>query len=295
MTRRCLIFALSFLTGFAYCQGQVFVDLNRLASLHPAWSIAERLLGERAKVTKIEPSPQFVSLTEVPLSLPLLKLTPFVEWATEQRRAWESELNLLKRRQHQIASWQLQLAIPPIPLIDPIARWKFIVEQRERQATERVRLNLRLAFSDLLPAEEREALRRRQRELDAALEPPSTSLPPIFLPISPAQQPDLPVPQNLTDPQEILSLVSPLPLPPQQSSVPHAIVEATDLTPKLLTANVGAVLRLMAYEAARAFARAYARGKGWKVTFDRKSGATDVTDEVLLAWKRWLESIKPKE
>jgi hypothetical protein len=295
MTRRCLIFALSFLTGFAYCQGQVFVDLNRLASLHPAWSIAERLLGERAKVTEIEPAPQPVSLTEVPLSLPLLKLTPFVEWATEQRWAWESELNLLKRRQHQIASWQLQLAIPPIPLIDPIARWKFIVEQRERQATERVRLNLRLAFSDLLPAEEREALRRRQRELDAALEPPSTSLPPIFLPISPAQQPDLPVPQNLTDPQEILSLVSPLPLPPQQSSVPHAIVEATDLTPKLLTANVGAVLRLMAYEAAKAFARAYARRKGWKVTFDRKSGATDVTDEVLLAWKRWLESIKPKE
>jgi hypothetical protein len=293
MTRR-LIFALSFLTSFAYCQGQVFVDLNRLASLHPAWSIAERLWGGKTGVT-VEPSPQPVSLTEVPLSLPLPKLMPFVEWAVKQRRIWESEVNLLKRRQHQIASWQLQLAIPPIPLVDPIARWKFIVEQRERQAAERVRLNLRLAFSDLLPAEEREALKRRQRELDAALEPPSSPLPPIFLPILPAQQPEFPVPQSLTDPQEILNLVSPLPSPTQQPPTLHLSLEATDLTPQLLTANVRAVLRLMAYEAAKAFARAYAQGKGWKVTFERKLGATDVTDEVLAEWKRWLESIKPKE
>jgi len=294
MTRR-LIFALSFLTSFAYCQGQVFVDLNRLASLHPAWLITERLWGERAEVTKIEMAPQPVSLTEVPLSLPLPKLTPFVEWTPEQRQAWENEVNLLKRSQYQIASWQLQLAIPPIPLIDPVARWRFIVEQREKQATERVRLNLRLAFSDLLPAEEREALKQRQRELDATLEPPSTSLPPIFLPISPAQQPEFPVPQSLTDPQEILNLVSPLPSPTQQPPTLHLSLEATDLTPQLLTANVRSVLRLMAYEAAKAFARAYARRKGWKVTFDRKSGATDVTDEVLVAWKQWLESIKPKE
>jgi len=294
MTRRCLIFALSFLTSFAYCQGQVFVDLNRLASLHPAWSIAERMWSEKVRVT-IEPLPQPVSLTEVPLSLPLPKMMPFVEWATEQRRAWESEVNLLKRRQHQIASWQLQLAIPPIPLIDPIARWRFIVEQRERQAAERVRLNLRLAFSDLLPAEEREALKQRQRELDAALEPPSSSLPPIFLPISPAQQPELLVPQSLTDPQEILNLVSPLASLPQQLSMPNAVAEALDLTPKLLIANAEAVLHLMAYETAKAFVLAYAKRKGWKVTFDRKSGATDVTNEVMVAWKRWLESIKPKE
>ncbi len=295
MRRRYLIFALSFLTSFAHCQGQVFIDLNRLASLHPAWSIAERMWSERAKVTKIEPLPQFVSLPEVPLSLPLPDLTPFVELATEQRRAWENELNLLKRHQYQIASWQLQLAIPPIPLIDPIARWKFIVEQRERQAAERVRLNLRLAFSDLLPTEEREALKRRQRELDAAIEPPSASLPPILLPIPPAQQPELLVPQSLTDPQEILNLVSPLPLPPQQPSTLHLTLEATDLKPQLLTANVGAVLRLMAYETAKAFTRAYAQKKGWKVTFERKSGVADITDEVMVAWKRWLESIKPKE
>ena len=294
MTRRCLIFALLFLTSFAYCQGQVFVDLSRLASLHPAWSIAERFWSERVKMAT-EPLPQPLPLTEVSLSLTLPKLASFVEWTASQRQIWENEVNSLKRRHHQIASWQLQLAIPPIPLVDPIARWKFIVEQRERQAAERVRLNLRLAFSDLLPAEEREALKRRQRELDAALEPPSSSLPPIFLPISPAQQPEFPVPQSLTDPQEILNLVSPLPSPTQQLPTLHLSLEATDLTPQLLTANVRAVLRLMAYEAAKSFARAYAKGKGWKVTFERKSGVTDVTDEILAAWKRWLESIKPKE
>ncbi len=294
MRRQWLAFALSVLTSFAHCQGQVFVDLNRLASLHPAWSIAERLWGERVKMAT-EPLPQHLSLTEVSLSLTLPKLASFVEWTANQRQIWESEVNSLKRRQHQIASWQLQLAILTIPLVDPIARWKFVVEQRERQAPERVRLNLRLAFSDLLPAEEREALKRRQRELDAALEPPSSSLPPIFLPISPAQQQEFPVPQNLTDPQEILNLVSPLPSPPQQPSTLHLSLEATDLTPKLLTANVRAVLRLMAYEAAKSFACAYAQRKGWKVTFERRLGATDVTNEILVAWKRWLESIKPKE
>jgi len=289
-----LILAVLALVSLAYGQGQVFVDLERLASLHPTWLAAERI-GSEGKKVLTKSLPKLFSLTELSLSLSPPQLTPFIEWAAEQKRVWEIELDLLKRRQYQVTTWQLQLAIPPIPLFDPVARWKFIVQQREKQAAERVRLNLRLAFSDLLPAEEREALKRRQRELDAALEPPSSSLPPIFLPISPVQQPELLVPESLTDPQEILNLVSPLPLSPQQTLTLHITFEATDLTPKLLTANVRAVLRLMAYEAAKAFARAYAQRKGWKVTFERKSGVTDVTDEILVAWKRWLESIKPKE
>jgi len=286
-----LILAVLALISLACGQGQVFVDLERLASLHPAWLSAEQIGSERKKLLT-RSLPQFLSLTELPLSLSLPQLTPFVEWAAEQKRVWEIELDLLKRRQYQVTTWQLQLVIPPIPLVDPIARWKFIVQQRERQAAERIRLNLRLAFSDLLPAEEREDLKRRQQELDAALEPPSVSLPPVFLSISPPQQPDLTMPQNLTDPQAILNLVSPLPSPSQTL---HLSTEVTEVTPNLLVADVGVILRSMARKAARTFVLAYAREKGWKVTFERKFGATDATDEVLLAWKRWLKSIKPKE
>jgi len=286
-----LISAILALVSLAYGQGQVFVDLERLASLHPAWLTAERI-GSEGKKVLTKSLPKVLSLTDLPLPLSLPQLTPFVEWAAEQKRVWEIELDLLKRRQYQATIWQLQLAIPPIPLFDPVARWKFIVQQREKQAAERVRLNLRLAFSDLLPAEERVALKHRQQELDAALEPPSVLLPPVFLPISPPQQPDLTMPQKLTDLQAILDLVSPPPLPSQTL---HLSTEVAEVTPNLLVADVGIILRSMARKTARAFVVAYAREKGWKVTFERKSGATDATDEVLAAWKRWLESIKPKE
>lgn len=293
---RCwsLILTVSVLASFVYCQERVFVDLGKMVSLHPAWQMAERFEGERKPLPRVWDFPVPL-LTQVPLSLTLPPIEPFLECMNEQRKLWTTELNLLQRHRRQVHEWQLQLALPVLPFVDPVAQWKFIVREREKQAAERVRLNLRLAFSNLLPPEEKQALEKRLRELDAELEPkPKVMLLPS-LPITLPQQLNLELPSELTSPQAIFELVAPPPLPPQTTFTLQPLNETAKMTPKLLTENVSSVLRSIAHNTARAFALAYARQRGWKVVFKPQEGVRDVTGEVLMAWHFWLERTKLKE
>lgn len=291
MRRRYLLLIALVWASAAYCQERVFVDLKQLASLHPAWSMARRMeRGQKKPLTKFT----FPPLTFTEVLTPSLPIVSLAEWVTEQQRVWEREIDLLRRRQLQAEIWQLPLTVSPSSFADPIARWKFVIRQREKQAAERVRLNLRLAFSDLLSDEEKAALEQRQRELDAALEPPPLTLPPLPPPVTLPQKFDLTVPQSLTDPQTILILVSPEPCYPLQQTLVIP-TEVGEITLKLLATNAEETLCSIAREVARTFVLAYARQRGWKVTFDKKANAPDVTEEVLTAWERWLEGTKPKE
>lgn len=294
MRRWSLILTVSVLSSFVYCQERVFVDLGKMVSLHPAWQMAERFEGERKPLPGVWDF-HAPLLTQVPLSLTLPPIEPLLEFMNEQRKLWTTELNLLQRHQRQVHEWQLQLALPVLPFVDPVAQWKFIVREREKQAAERVRLNLRLAFSELIPPEEKQALEKRLRELDKELEqkPKAMLLPP--LPITMSQQLNLELPSELTSPQAIFELVSPPPLPPQTTFTLQPLNETTKVTPKLLTANLSSVLRSMAHNTARAFALAYARQRGWKVVFKPQEGVRDVTGEVLIAWRSWLEKTKSRE
>ncbi|MGQ9726942.1 MAG: hypothetical protein ACUVSC_00240 [Candidatus Fervidibacter sp.] len=294
MRRWSLILTISVLASFAYCQEWVFVDLKKMVSLHPAWKMAERFEGERKPLPRVWDFPVPL-LTEVPLSLTLPPIEPFLEYMNEQRKLWTSELNLLQRHRRQVHEWQLQLALPVLPFVDPVAQWKFIVREREKQAPERVRLNLRLAFSNLLPPEEKQALEKRLRELDAELEPKPKAMLLPSLSITLSQQLNLELPSELTNPQAIFELVAPPPPPPQTTFVLRSLNETAKVTPKLLTANVSSVLQATAHNMAQAFALAYARQRGWKVVFKPQEGVRDVTGEVLMAWHFWLERTKPKE
>lgn len=294
MRRWSLILTVSVLASFAHCQERVFVDLGKMASLHPAWQMAERFESERKPLPRVWDFP-VPFLTEVPLSLTLPPIEPFLEYLNEQRKLWTNELNLLQRHRRQVHEWQLQLALPVLPFVDPVEQWKFIVRGREKQAAERIRLNLRLAFSNLLPPEEKQALEKRLRELDVELEPKPKAMLLPSLPITLSQQLNLELPSELTNPQAIFELVTPPPLPPQTTFTLQSLNETAKVTPKLLTANASSVLRSIAHNMAQAFALAYARQRGWKVMFKPQEGVRDVTGEVLTAWHFWLERTKPKE
>jgi len=276
-----------------HSQEVVFVNLERLASHHPAWQLADSI-NRRPKPTVLSWSPPTLSLTDVPLSAPTLQAFQLADWLEGQKRSWASELEALQKRQQQIWVWQMHLLLPPLPAIDPVARWKFVVQQREKQASERVRLNLRLHFADMLSPEERAALEQRKRELDAELEPPPTIPQPIVIPIQPTERLDLTPPSPLTDPQKILDLVAPPVSPPQQISTVQ-VPDIGDFGSRSLTSVSASILRSIAFEAARNFATTYARRKGWKVAFSFQPNLPDVTGEVEKAWRQWLTSLKPRE
>ncbi|MFN3420229.1 MAG: hypothetical protein ACK40X_00710 [Armatimonadota bacterium] len=293
MLRKWALILIFATTSNLHSQEIVFVDLKQLASFHPAWQLADSI-ERRTKPTLLSLPLPPLHFSDVPLSPPTLQISQLTNWLEEQRRRWESELESLQRGQQKILNWQMYLLLPPLPLLDPVARWKFIVQEREKQAAERLRLSLRLSFADMLSPEEKTALEQRKRELDAALEPPPVVTQPIFMPISPAEKLDLTLPSPLTDPQKILDLVAPLFLPPQQISEAQ-VPEISDAGLKLLSDSAIATLRAIAFEGAKNFALTYAKQKGWKVTFSPRSGLRDVTDEVKRAWQQWLKSIQPKE
>ncbi|MFN4180258.1 MAG: hypothetical protein ACK4I8_08085 [Armatimonadota bacterium] len=272
-------------------QETVFVDLKRLVSIHPAWQLVDSI-DRRTKPTFLSLPLPPLHFSHVPLSSPTLQIPQLTNWLEGQKNRWVSELESLQRGQQKILNWQMYLLLPPLPLIDPVARWKFIVQEREKQAAERVRLSLRLSFADMLSPEEKAALEQRKRELDAVLEPPSVTTQPIFMPISMTEKLDLTLPSPLTDPQKILDLIAPPFLPQQTSEVQTPNISDESL--KLLSDGAIATLRAIAFEAARNFALAYAKQKGWKIIFSPRSGLRDVTDEVKRAWQQWLRSIQPK-
>jgi len=294
MVRRKWMLALIFV-AISNLQGQevVFVNLEQLASLHPAWQLADSI-NRRPKPAVSSWFPPTLFLTNLPLSTPTLNLTQLADWIEEQKRKWESELESLQRQRQQILALQMYLLLPPLPTLDPVARWKFVVQQREKQAAERIRLNLRLFFSDLLSPEERIALERRKRELDTELEPPPAALQPILVPIPPTEKIDLALPPLLTEPQKILDLVAP-PILPSQQTLEVQPSSIGDLNLRSLADRSVATLKAIAMEAAKGFAVAYAKQRGWRVTFSHQPNLLDATDEVKGAWQRWLKSLQPKE
>ncbi len=280
-------------------KGRVFVDVERLARLHPAWQLAQKLEklhrpDEKGQgVQGPSTADQTLLLTPVPLTSPFPPLTEFADWARAQMQRWRSEAEGLQRRQQQTAMWQLQIALPPFPLLDPVARWRFMIEQREKQAAERIRLNLRLAFKELLLPQERMALEQRLRELDAALEPPPIVLPPLLLPALPPSELEALTPEPLTDAPQIWALVAP---PPSSPSF-HQWETEQEARDRLRATVLGerCALKRIAREMARAFAGAYGRRKGWQVVFIPQPSLPDATSEVLVAWRVWLNHILPKE
>lgn len=292
MLRKWTLVLILVAIGNLHGQELVFVDLKQLVSIHPAWQLADSF-DRRTKLTFLSLPLPPLHFSGLPLSSPTLQIPQLTNWLEEQRRRWEGELESLQRGQQKFLNWQMYLLLPPLPLLDPVARWKFIVQEREKQAAERLRLSLRLSFADMLLPEEKAALEQRKRELDAALEPTSVVTQPIFMPLSPTEKLDLTLPPSLTDPQKILDLVAPPILPQQTSEV--QIPDISDEGLRLLRDSAIATLRAIAFEAAKNFALAYAKQKGWKVTFSLRSGLNDVTDEVKRAWQQWLKSIQPKE
>ncbi len=292
MLRKWALVLIFVAIGNLHGQELVFVDLKQLVSIHPAWQLADSF-DRRTKPTFLSLPLPTLHFSDVPLSSPTLQISQLTNWLEEQSRRWESELESLQRGQQKILNWQVYLLLPPLPLIDPVARWKFIVQEREKQAAERLRLSLRLSFADMLSPEEKAILEQRKRELDAALEPPSVTTQPIFMPLSPTEKLDLTLPSFLTDPQKILDLVAPPFLSQQTSEVQTPNISDEGL--KLLSDGAIATLKSIAFEAAKNFALAYAKQKGWKITFSPRSGLRDVTDEVKRAWQQWLKSIQPKE
>ncbi|MCS7185332.1 MAG: hypothetical protein N3B10_00150 [Armatimonadetes bacterium] len=293
MMRRKWTFALIFVAiGNLWGQESVFVNLEQLASLHPAWELADSISRKPKPTISFCPMP-YLSLTDLSLSSPSLRISQLADWFEEQKLRWASELESLQKRQQQILAWQMHLLLPPLPIADPVARWKFMVHQSEKQATERFRLTLRLSFPDMLSPEEKAALERRKRELDAEIEPPPVVPQPIFIPVFTAEKFDLTPPSPLTDPEKVLELVTPPFSSPQQTSKIQ-IPDTSDLSPRLLTESAVATLRSIAFEAARNFAAAYAMQKGWKASSLRQPKLLDAT-EVKRAWLHWLKSVQPKE
>ncbi len=258
----------------------VFVDLERLAAHHPAWQLAQRLMRERRALPAPSPFLFILPLTETPFSLSFAE--SLSDWEQQQRQQWLREVAALKRQQ-KVGGWQLQLALPPLPSIDPVARWRYIVQRREQQNNERVRLRLRLAFADLLSPEERKGLEQRWRELDAALEPTPTAPSLLLLPAPTSPPSEIPAPEPLTNEHLVLRLVAPPSTPP--------------VTAPTFKATLGekAVLQNAAREAAKAFALRYGREKGWRVVFTTQANIPDATKEVLAAWLQWLQRTAPKE
>lgn len=293
MMRRKWMFALIFV-AISNLQGQetVFVNLEQLASLHPAWQLADSI-NRKPKPAVLSWTPPTLSLTELPFLAPAPQVLQVSEWFEEQKRRWARELESLQKQQQTMAR-QIYLLLPPLPVLDPVARWKFTVQQREKQASERVRLNLRLSFADMLPPEEKAALELRKKELDAELEPPPAVPQPIFVPIPPTEKFDLTPPSPLTEPQKVLDLISPTPLPTRQTQLVQ-ISGVSDLGLQLLADKAMTTLRSIAFEAAKNFAVAYAKQKGWKITFSFQPNLPDATEEVKRAWQKWLKSLQPKE
>lgn len=294
MMRRKWVLALIFvIINNLQSQELVFVNLGKMASIHPAWQLADSI-NRKPKPTVLSWSPPLFSLADLPLSNPTLQVSHLADWFEEQKLKWASELESLQRQQQRIGAWQIYLLLPPLPLLDPVARWKFIVQQREKQALERIRLNLRLSFADMLSHEEKAALERREKELDAELEPPPITPQPIFVPFLPTEKFDLTAPSPLTELQKILDLVASPISPPRQTSEVQ-ISDIGDSGFRFLTDSTVATLRSIAFEEARKFAVVYARQKGWRVTFSFQPKLLDATDEVKRAWQKWLKSLQPKE
>lgn len=277
----------------SYCQEYVFVDINRLAVVHPAWQIAERVSKEQ-KQTAFSLQPLNLRLSGVQNQFQLDLVEESKVWAEGLLKAWDDEIEAIKRRQSKFSGWQLQLALPTLPLVDPYARWEFIVQQKEKQMAERIRLNLRLAFSDLLSHQEKFELEKRKSELDAALEQPTSMHQlPIFLEFQ-RQEIDLSSPQPLTEPSKIHALVA-QPFEITQQTFSIELVAPDIVTQHKFRLNPSQSLKSMAMELARSFALACAKNRGWKVTFKREPNLPDVTEEVLREWKGRLNWLSLKE
>ncbi len=277
----------------SYCQERVFIDIDQLVAEHPAWQIAERMTKEQK-----HPKPKHIAVTvhlaDVQSSFKVTLVEEIRSWAERQLKAWNEEIEALKQKHLKIAGWKLHLALPPLPVFDPYARWRFIIQQKEKQIAERVRLNLRLAFSDLLSPEEKSALEQRLRELDAALEPPPEPQMPMTSSKITLEQIDLAEHKPLTDLSKIFALVAqPSPTPQQIFSVELAAFEF--MPPTKICEDRLQTLRLMAKDFARSFVLAYAKKRGWQVTFKPEPNLPDVTEEVLKEWLIWLKRLSPKE
>lgn len=294
MMRRKWMLALIFLViGNLRGQETVFVNLEQLASLHPAWQLAVSI-SRKPKPEILSWLSPTLSLTDLPLLAPKPQLPQLADWLEEQKRKWANELELIQKQHQQILAGQIHLLLPPLPLLDPVARWKFTVQQIEKQFAERVRLNLRLSFADMLSPEEKSALERRKRELDLELEPAPAISQPLLIPLFPTEKMDLTPPTLLTEPQTIFDLVTPPVSPPREPLKVHPLgAEGPTLSP--LSDSAAATLRSIAAEAVKNFVVAYARQRGWKVTFSFRPNLPDVTDEIKRAWRQWLGRIQLKE
>ncbi len=265
-----------------------FVDVEQLAAHHPAWQLAQRLMQEQKAHLVPLPFSVILPLTEAPF--PSSFAGSLSDWEQQQRQQWLSEVAALKRQQ-QVGAWQLQLALPPLPSVDPAARWRYIVQRREQQNNERVRLRLRLAFADLLSPEERKGLEQRWRELDAALEPPPAMPSLLLLPAPTSPPSEIPAPEPLTNEHLVLRLVAPPSTPPVTAPTFKATLgEKAPALPRAFAA-----LQNAAREAAKAFALHYGHKKGWRVVFTPQANAPDATKEVLAAWLQWLRRTASKE
>lgn len=273
-------------------QELVFVSVERLAVVHPAWQLAN-FIDQKRRLDTLSWHPPTLSLAGLTLFAPTLQLPQLTNWLEDQRRQWAAELDLIQKQQRQVSTQHVRFVLLSPPTPDPVARWKFAVQQSEKQAAERVRLNLRLSFADMLSSEEKEALERRKRELDAELNLPTASFQPIFIPVLPTEKIDLTPPSPLTDLQKVLDLVAP-PLSLTQQNQNVQIFGIGDLDLRLALKNAVSTLRSIALESAKNFAIAYAKRKSWKVTFSFRLDLPDITDEVKAAWQKWLRSLQPK-
>ncbi len=294
--RRVLLIFIALVTIEALgAQATVFVDVNRLATMHPAWQWAQRVEREIPTIT-LPHLPSFLfTLTEV--GLPFALPPSLTEELLPQPSWWRAEVDSLVSPRILEGVWQVQVALPPLPSLNPLARWQFLLQQWEQQEAERVRLRLRLAFADLLSPHERQKVEQRWKELEAQLDPPPTTPSLILLPVSPPPPLQIKPPEPLTDAATILALVSPtsVPLPNTKALGLQQEEETKSGRSTVSKGEIVSALKNLAYQAAQSFASAYARRQGWRIVTKPQPTIPDVTDQIAKAWRNWLQRIFPKE
>lgn len=295
MRRGLLVFIALVAIKALGAQTTVFVDVTRLATMHPAWQWAQRIEREMPATTLPRLPSFLVTLTEV--GLPFALPPSLTEELLPQPSWWRAEMDSLVPPRILEGVWQVQVALPPLPSLDPLARWQFLLQQWEQQEAERVRLRLRLAFADLLPPHERRKVEQRWKELEAQLEPPPVTPSLILLPLSPPPPLQVKPPEPLTDAATILALVSPIPVPLSGTKVVRGQREEETKSERsrVSKGEMVSALKNLAYQAARSFASAYARRQGWRIVTKPQPTIPDGTDQVAKAWRNWLQRIFPKE
>ncbi len=286
---RTTVLALLFLPAVAYAQGglrrlQVWVDLDRLARLHPAWRLADGLERSHAPY---EPYEKRQTLALVPLA-PVSLTSPFDDaserqWQTEWEKFWVLET---VRMRSVLSNLRIERASGPATG-RPQRLWDrasgAILQEQSRERAQ-LRLQLSLAKSE----EEKKRILERLKQLDEqALRGGLTERAPLPAPERGSDAIDGEE-RELQPDEPLVTLDGIRRLTEEENLSPPPSVFSP---PPLTTVNFRQKwesLREVARRSAQRFVLNYAKGKNWTVRFLPSERVPDKTEELLAVWRRRL-------